>query len=134
MIRARIYPLHSCRDPRLLPQSKRHGLGSSGPSTAARGPETETATATSPRSGSAVLDLAAPVLVSLDGSSHHRQAEHGGGLASQRISTLLALAFSPAWWEAADQRRNSSPGAPIGRRESGLGSAKDPWGGVKLGF
>src|SRR4030095_5798447 len=77
--------------------------------------------------GPVVLDHPVPLLVPLEGRSHHRHARHRNRLAPRWIPPLLALAIPPARRPANNYRRNPQSDSKHGLREPRLGSSQDPW-------
>jgi hypothetical protein len=74
----------------------------------------------------AVLDGPAHEVVSLAGCLSDRNTGNGGGLASGRLSPVLALEIAAAWWPAEDLAGSSRVDSPLGPGECRLGRAEDP--------
>src|SRR5690242_5691050 len=94
-------PIHSCsprRHSSFLPHSSRHRLGNPGPAAAGGRPQAKASAPTVESVGSPILGNLATVLVPLGRGPGHCETRDRGWLASSRISAVLEVAVTSAWW------------------------------------
>ena len=127
-----VYALQSHVDtsslqPCILPQPQRTSSRRVGSAPTARNvrPESSEGQAHAFRSG--LLDCTAPILAPLERRFGHREAGHGGPLASQGISTVLALDLQARSGEASYQRGSARAYSSLRGGES-LGCAEGSCG------